>query len=223
MPLCHDLSGVAHLSSFNDPLITEVYTPVHIWWVGSTPKLKARKNCYHGLCHLILPIGEETSTVNLWSPANKRKEATSAPFGVVSIQQTQAFLVLRTSIGDGKRSMCFCFGSIIILSPGDWLVLHTERMMSHLSPTKHKGKSGVLCFLWEEGFNSLSHCLFIVMETCFPKGFSWCFMIVLTTGHYRKQGYTPQELNLMIYYTEGRTLEEALIELLTKCSKRILS
>lgn len=68
MPLYHALSGVGHVSSFKDPLITKVYTPVHscfifasyIWWGGSAAKLKARKNHYHGLCHLILSIDEDT-------------------------------------------------------------------------------------------------------------------------------------------------------------------
>lgn len=44
-------------------------------------------------------------------------------------------------------------------------------MMSHLSLTKHKRKSGVLYFLWEDGFNSLSHCLFInSYRNVFPEG-----------------------------------------------------
>lgn len=58
----------------------------------------------------------------------------------------------------------------------------------------------------------------------FPERLFLTFIIALSTGHYQKQSYTPQEINLLLYCCEGdHILEEAPIELLTKHSKRILS
>lgn len=130
--------------------------------------------------------------------------------------------MLRTSIRNRNVST---FALEALLS----LILVTDsyyslKMTSHLSPTKDKGKSGVLYFLWESSFNALNLCLIISNNgNVFPKRLFLKFCGSFVNGRLSEAKLPSPRDGLLIYYSErDSTGEETFIELLFKQRERLL-
>lgn len=161
---------------------------------------------HYDLRHLVLSIAENAWAVNLWNLGNKSKQATPASFTSQHPARPDILSADKKLWGqDHKRMSCFRAWLSLILVIDSPYSLKTSR----LSPTKHKGKSRVLYFLWKNTFNALNLCLSINKnENVFPKKFFLKFSHSFINWKLSEVKLQPQEMDLLTSYSDSDHTEE---------------